>query len=67
MPMEIIEAPELAKRWHVPESWVRSYSRERCPKDHRIPHLSFGRYVRFEWNSPSLEAWLARHREGAAQ
>jgi hypothetical protein len=27
--------------------------------------LQFGRYVRFEYGSPVLESWLARHREGA--
>ena len=64
---EIIDAPELAKRWKVPESWVRSYSRERCPKDERIPALHFGRYCRFEWGSPALESWLARHREGGVR
>ena len=64
MPIEIIDSKELASRWGVPESWVRSYSRERCPKDERIPHLQFGRYVRFEWGSPSLEAWIAKRRQG---
>jgi hypothetical protein len=67
MPIEIIDSKELASRWGVPESWVRSYSRERCPKDERIPHLQFGRYVRFEWGSPALEAWLNQHRTGERQ
>jgi hypothetical protein len=65
--IEIIDAPELAKRWKVPESWIRSYSRERCPRDQRIPCVRFGRYSRFEFGSPQLEAWLARHREGAGR
>ncbi len=64
---EIIDATELARRWKVPESWVRSYSRERCSKDRRIPHVSFGRYIRYEWASPALEAWLSKHRQGGAQ
>jgi len=64
---EIIDSGELAKRWRVPESWVRSYSRERCSKDERIPAIYFGRYVRYEWGSPQLEAWLAKHRQGGAQ
>jgi hypothetical protein len=62
--VEIIDSEELARRWRVPESWVRSYSRERCGENERIPHLKFGRYVRFEWGSEALEAWLARHRAG---
>jgi hypothetical protein len=65
--IEIIDAVELARRWRVPTSWIRAYSRERCAKDERIPHLQFGRYVRFEWGSPALEAWLVRRRQGAAQ
>jgi hypothetical protein len=65
--MEIIDAPELAKRWHVPESWIRSQVRSRTASAEQIPHVQFGRYCRFEWNSPALEAWLARHREGAQE
>jgi hypothetical protein len=64
---EIIDSGELAKRWCVPESWVRSYSRERTPKTERIPCLRFGRYVRFEFGSPALQSWLAQHREGGAR
>jgi hypothetical protein len=61
---EIIDAPELAKRWCVPESWIRSKVRTRTRKAEQIPHLQFGRYVRFEWGSPALDAWMAGHREG---
>jgi hypothetical protein len=64
---EIIDSTELAKRLTVPESWIRSYSRERCPKDRRIPALYLGRYVRYEWGSPALESWLSRHREGGTK
>ncbi|MGA3317302.1 MAG: hypothetical protein ABSC64_12800 [Candidatus Korobacteraceae bacterium] len=62
--IEVIDSDELAKRWKVPVSWVRSYSRERCPKAERIPHLQFGRYIRYEFHSPAFEAWLSKHREG---
>lgn len=64
MQVEIIDAPELAKRWRVPESWVRSKVRSRTATAEQIPHLQFGRYVRFEWGAPALEGWLAKHREG---
>jgi len=64
MTPEIIDAPELAKRWQVPESWIRSKVRSRTSTAEQIPHLQFGRYVRFEWGSTVLEAWLAKHREG---
>jgi hypothetical protein len=66
-PAEVIDAKELAARLRVPESWVRSYTRERTPKAERIPCLRFGRYVRFEFHSPALEAWIAQHRSGGAQ
>jgi hypothetical protein len=64
---EIIDAPELAKRWNLPESWIRSKVRTRTATAEQIPHLSLGRYCRFEWGSPALDAWLARHREGFRQ
>jgi hypothetical protein len=65
--IEIIDAPELAKRWRVPESWVRTYSRERCPRSERIPCLRFGHYRRYEWGSRALSEWLSRHRFGGQQ
>lgn len=61
---EIIDARELAQRWNFPESWIRSKVRTRTATAEQIPHLRLGRYVRFEFGSPALDAWLARHREG---
>ncbi len=60
---ELIDSAELAARWRVPESWIRSHTRERTPKDHRIPCIRLGRYVRFEWGSPRLQQWLEKHRQ----
>jgi hypothetical protein len=57
---EIIDSRELASRWGVPETWVRDQVRQRA-KD-QIPHVRFGKYVRFEWDSPGLNAWLQRRR-----
>ena len=59
---EIIEAGELARRWSLPESWVRDQVRSRAADP--IPCLRFGRYVRFEWNHPDLTKWLERRRNG---
>ena len=62
---EIIDSSELARRWGVPESWVRSNTRvSRTATANQIPHVQLGRYVRFEWDSPDLEEWWARRREG---
>ena len=58
--LELIDSAELAARWRVPESWVRNHTRERTPKEDRIPCIRLGRYVRFEWGSPRLTEWLAK-------
>jgi hypothetical protein len=57
---ELIDSRELAVRWRVPESWIREGVRRRT-KD-RIPHVRFGKYVRFEYGCPELDAWLTGHR-----
>ena len=55
---EIIDCPKLARRWTLPESWVRSHVREGIIDP--IPHVRFGRYVRFRWGSPELNSWIER-------
>ena len=55
---EVITSEELAARWRVPPSWIREQTRRRCVDP--LPCLRFGRYVRFQWTSPDLEAWLKR-------
>lgn len=60
MSYEVIDSPELAKRWVLPESWIRDRVRSRAPD--AIPHVKVGRYIRFEWGSPALESWWAGHR-----
>lgn len=60
---ELIDSAELATRWKVPESWIRTRTRQRTPRAERIPCVRLGRYVRFEWGSPRLEEWLARQRQ----
>ena len=57
---EIIDGTELARRWKLPLSWIREQCRSRISD--KIPHVSFGRYKRFEWNSPALMGWLSRRR-----
>lgn len=59
---EVIDARELAKRWSLPESWIREQTRGRAGDP--LPCLRFGRYVRFCWGSPELRGWLARRRSG---
>jgi hypothetical protein len=61
-PSEIIDSDELARRWNLPASWIREQVRSRALDP--IPHLRFGRYVRFAWNDPALLKWLERRRSG---
>ena len=57
--VEIIDAPELARRLRVPASWVRQRATSpRFVSEQRIPHVRFGRYIRFRWGSAELKAWL---------
>jgi len=57
---ELLTAPELARRLAIPVSWIRNHTAPSTPADSRIPHIRFGRYVRFAWNSPALTEWLRR-------
>ena len=57
---EVIDTAELAKRWRLPESWIREQTRTRSGDP--LPCVRFGRYVRFEWGSPKLVAWYDRRR-----
>ncbi len=55
---EFIDSKELGKRWALPESWIREQVRSRSADP--LPHVRFGKYVRFRWGSPELEAWARR-------
>ena len=57
---EIIDSAELARRWNVPETWIREYTR--CRTQNTIPHIRLGRYVRFAWGSSDLDHWLQQRR-----
>jgi hypothetical protein len=56
---ELIDSRQLAERWRVPESWIRTRSGSRTPKEDRIPCVHLGRYIRFR-PGPELDAWLAK-------
>jgi hypothetical protein len=57
---ELLTADQLAERLNVPPSWVREQTRSRALDADPLPHLRLGKYVRFRWESPELEAWLQR-------
>lgn len=60
--IEIIDAQELAARLKLPKSWILEGTRGRAVDP--IPHLKFGRYVRFRWGSRELTQWLERRAGG---
>ncbi len=62
MSYEVIDSPELARRWCLPASWVRDQVRARAADP--IPCVRLGKYVRFEWGSKALDDWWARRRTG---
>ncbi len=55
---EFIDCKALAERWCLPESWVRDQVRSRSSDP--IPHVRFGKYVRFRWGAPEMEEWALR-------
>jgi hypothetical protein len=55
---ELLDAEQLAARLNLPETWVREMTRTRTSDP--IPHLRFGRYVRFQWGSLALIEWISR-------
>ena len=52
----LLIAKEVAELLAVPESWVREATREG-----RLPHLSLGRYKRYE--RAAIEGWIAEQRQ----
>jgi hypothetical protein len=47
---EFIDSKELAARWGLPGSWIREQVRSRSIDP--IPHVRFGKYVRFPLGQP---------------
>jgi excisionase family DNA binding protein len=59
MPTGLLDAPELAKRLGVPESWVREQARLG-----NLPSFKLGHYVRFKLEK--VERYLAERANQAA-
>jgi len=59
---DFINSKTLAQRWCLPESWVREQVRSRSTDP--LPHIRFGKYVRFLWGGPELLAWAERRMVG---
>ena len=52
---EFIDSKGLASRWALADCWIREQVRSRAADP--LPHVHFGKYVRFRWGSPELEDW----------
>src|SRR5437016_9898423 len=55
---EVINCEQLALLWGLKGSWIREHVRSRSADP--IPHVRFGKYVRFLRGSPALENWLKK-------
>jgi hypothetical protein len=55
---EYLDSAQFAARLNISESWVRDGVRTRAEEP--IPHVRFGRYVRFRLGSPELAIWAER-------
>jgi len=64
---ELLTPVEFAERLKVPVTWVRERTRSRELRGDVIPHVRLGRYIRYKWGSPELEAWLRRRMYSGSQ
>jgi hypothetical protein len=54
----------LAAKLGTSEQWVRRNVRRTYTRD-PIPHLRFGRWIRFVWDSPEMQDWIERRKATA--
>ena len=54
-----LTANQLGARLNLPGSWILDNANATFCDDH-IPYFSLGKFKRFRWNSPELNAWIER-------
>jgi excisionase family DNA binding protein len=59
MPTRLLTVKELAELLNLRESWI--YDRTAGSGPELIPHIKFGRQVRFDPESEVFKAWLKAH------
>jgi integrase len=62
-PEPLLNSAQLADQAGLNESTLRG--RVRAGVSDPVPHLRFGRYVRFDWNSAKLQDWIARNKKSS--
>jgi len=60
-PSAFLDFHELAAKLGTTEQWVRRNVRRTYTRD-PIPHLRFGRIIRFVWDSREMQEWIERHK-----
>jgi hypothetical protein len=60
-PSAFLDFRGLAARLGTSEQWVRRNVRRTYTRD-PIPHLRFGRIIRFVWDSPDMHEWIERRK-----
>ena len=58
---EYLDFNAMAQRLGTTTAWVKRNIRAKYTND-PIPHSRFGRVIRFDWESPELQAWLQRRK-----
>jgi predicted DNA-binding transcriptional regulator AlpA len=61
---EFLDFRGLAAKLGASEQWVRRNVRRTYTRD-PIPHLRFGRMIRFVWDSQEMQEWIERRKEMA--
>jgi hypothetical protein len=56
---DLLTPAQLAGRLGVTTRWVNLYSRRTYTKD-PIPHVRFGKFLRYRWDSAEFQSWLKR-------
>jgi len=59
---EFVDFRGLAEKLGTSEQWVRRMVRNTYTRD-PIPHFRFGRSIKFDWDSPEMQAWLERRKQ----
>jgi predicted DNA-binding transcriptional regulator AlpA len=60
-PSDFLDFRRLAAKLGTSEQWVRRNVRRTYTRD-PIPHLRFGRLIRFVWDSQEMSEWIERHK-----
>jgi len=59
MPPRFITVQDLAELLSIKESWIYDRTSRKGPET--IPHVKFGRQVRFDVESEEFQAWIKSH------